>query len=175
MGTFKRLIDRIEEKAQQPHARAVLYVAIGDSVTQGCMELGRNEHEQIYPQLLKQRIEQRFPATVFNVINSGVSGDSAHGSRKRWHRDVLMLQPDLVSIKFGLNDAHQGEQGLAPYRAAITELIQSIRSETEADILLMTPSMMMERDNDQIALEHRSLVENFIRIFEKGGDRKSVV
>ena len=56
-----------------------------------------------------------------------------------------MYKPDLVTIFFGHNDAHGGREGLAPFIQAVGDLVHRIRSETEADILLMTPCMMMSR------------------------------
>lgn len=168
MGNFGRFHARLQEKADNPNKRAVLYVAFGDSVTQGCMEYGINEHEQIYHQILKKRVEQRYPTTVLNVINSGVSGDSAAHSRSRWDRDLMIYKPDLVTIKFGLNDAHGGEKGLEAFTAAINDLVERLRTETEADILLITPGMMMKRDNDRVLDEQRQYVHSFLKIAEAG-------
>ncbi len=168
MHMFERFHRRLQEKNDNYGAKAVTYVAIGDSVTQGAVEDGIIEHEQVYHQLLRSRIFKRYPSTIVNVINSGVIGDTAVASKSRWQRDVLSYQPDLVTIKFGLNDAHSGEAGIAPYIEAIEELVGRIREETESDILLLTPSMMMKRDNPGIAPNHRMLVPDFIRLYQQG-------
>ncbi|MDF2715412.1 MAG: hypothetical protein K0R28_2337 [Paenibacillus sp.] len=168
MGEFAVFRRRLQEKAEQASARPVIYVAMGDSVTQGCMEAGVIEHEQVYHQLLKRRIEQRYPTTILSVINAGVSGDSAFRSKARWHRDMIGFQPDLVTIGFGANDVHKGMDGLEPYMSAIHELVQRIRAETEADILLLTPGMMMKADNAKIADVHRHLVPKFLEVYQSG-------
>lgn len=98
MNEFQRLHERLQEKAADVRKRAVVYAALGDSVTQGCMQGGEFEYERLYHQVLKRAVERRYPGTVFNVINSGVAGDTARRSRKRWERDVLMYKPDLVTI-----------------------------------------------------------------------------
>src|SRR4051812_21866018 len=95
---FPRLHQRLKDKSENPGSRTVLYVAIGDSVTQGCLGINEMEHEQVYHALLRRCVEQHYPAANFNVINSGVGGDTAETSRQRWERDVLLYKPDLVTI-----------------------------------------------------------------------------
>lgn len=165
---FFRFNERLREKAGDAGARAVTYVAMGDSVTQGCMALGVSEYERVYHQVAKREIEHRYPGTVLNVINSGVSGDTAAGSRARWERDVFLYKPDLVTICFGHNDAHGREVGLEPFAEAIAALAARIRSDTEAELLLMTPCMMTDRDNDAVAAEHKALIPAFVGLAEDG-------
>lgn len=165
---FSRLNHRLREKADNVRERAVTYVAMGDSVTQGCMQIGVSEYERIYHQVAKRDIERRYPGTVLNVINSGVSGDTATASRMRWERDILLYKPDLVTICFGHNDAHGREQGMAPFAQAIVELVERIRSDTDAELLLMTPCMMTDRDNDAVAAEHKPLIPAFVRLAKDG-------
>lgn len=174
MYDFTRLYARLKEKADNPAARPVIYVAIGDSVTQGCMEHDKVEHERVYHQLLRLRVAKRYPISIFNVINSGVSGDSAARSRDRWQRDVLCYNPDLVTIKFGLNDAHGGTAGIEAYIGAIRDLVRLVKERTEADILLITPSMMMKRNNERISESHQHHIPAFIRVYEAGYLRQYV-
>lgn len=168
MNRFSRLHERLQEKADDPRARAVTYVAMGDSVTQGSMQQGVIEYERVYHQVLRRGIERRYPGTVINVINSGVGGDTAHESRTRWERDVMMYKPDLVTICFGHNDAHGRQAGLKPFIEAIGDLVDRVRSETEADLLLMTPCMMMKRDNERVAEVHKPLVPAFVQLADDG-------
>jgi len=165
---FERLRERLREKAEHPAARAVTYVALGDSVTQGCMGYGVVEYESVYHQALRRRMERRFPRTVVNAINSGVEGDSADASRQRWDRDVFLYQPDLVTIGFGLNDAHAGPAGLDRFIHAIRDLVVGLRARTDADIVLFIPGMMMKRDNERIHPEHRAAVPGFLQVAEEG-------
>lgn len=166
MSQFQRLHERLLEKANDVTARPVVYVAFGDSVTQGCMEYGTIEHDKVYHNLLKKSIEIRYPSTIINVINSGVSGDTAHGSRSRWHRDLLMYQPDFVTIGFGVNDAHEGKAGLNKYIESMKELIQLIRTQTEANLLLLTPNMMIKNENTNIHERDIPAIPQFIKTAE---------
>lgn len=166
--SFTRFHERLREKAGNARARAVTYVAMGDSVTQGCMEVDVLEYENVYHQVLKRGLERRYPGTVLNVINSGVGGDTAQESRSRWERDVLMYKPDLVTICFGHNDAHGREAGIATFIGAVGDLIGRIRSDTEAEVLLMTPCMMTNRDNDAVAEVHKPLIPAFVQLAQDG-------
>ncbi|UKS27955.1 GDSL-type esterase/lipase family protein [Paenibacillus sp. HWE-109] len=168
MKPFARFRSRLKAKRDDMGERAVVYVALGDSVTQGIMEAGAFEYESVYHNLVKKRIEHRYPGTVINVINSGVGGDTAHESRKRWERDVLLYQPDLVTIKFGLNDMHQGMEGLGRYIDSIQDLVDCIRKETNAEVLLMTPSMAMKHDNRYIPDGYKVYVADFLKAAHEG-------
>ena len=165
---YERLKLRLREKADDPTARAVTYVAIGDSVTQGAMQHGVSEYELLYHQVCKRSLQQHYPGTVVNVINSGVSGDVATRAIERWERDVQPYKPDLITIMFGHNDVHEGTAGLTAFLNAIDNLIQLARTHTEADILLLTPCMMITKDNPRIALEHRPLMDQFLQLAEEG-------
>jgi acyl-CoA thioesterase-1 len=169
VANFERFKSRLQEQnADYSQGRAVTYVAIGDSVTQGCMEPNVIDHEHVSHQVLKRRILSKYPLAVFNVINSGISGDQAEASRTMWRRDVLMYQPDLVTISFGANDSHGGKEGLPSYIQAISDLIDALRNETQADIALLTPSMMMKQDNVNIPDCYRPLIPNFLKTFYEG-------
>jgi acyl-CoA thioesterase-1 len=168
MSDFARFQKRLKEKADDVRARPVTYVAFGDSVTQGCMEYANIEHEQVYHNLLKHRIVKRYPTTILNVINAGVSGDTAVKSESRWQRDVIAYQPDLVTIGFGVNDCHAGEAGLKPYLEKIDALVRTVKRDTEADLLLLTPNMMMLHDNNNIHERDRTVLPRFSDTAEKG-------
>lgn len=167
MTILSNFQQKLQAKAADARERAVTYVALGDSVTQGCMQAGEFEYNDIYHQVVKRGIEKHYPGTVLNVVNSGVGGDTAEGSRSRWVRDVLMYKPDLVSICFGHNDAHGWLAGIVPFKQAITELVQKIREETEADILLIAPCMMTDRDNGLVADVNKPFIRDFIELAEQ--------
>jgi lysophospholipase L1-like esterase len=79
-------------------ARPIRVVAFGDSTTA--------PHEgvkQVYTQRLAKTLKAR--GIEVEVINAGVSGDTTADARKRFEKDVLGHEPDLVVIQFGLNDS----------------------------------------------------------------------
>lgn len=166
--SFERFHQRLREKEDDVRARPVTYVAFGDSVTQGCMQYATIEHEEVYPQLFRRIAEQRYPRTIVNVINSGVSADTVKQSEERWERDIFAYDPDLISIGFGVNDAHVGEEGLPDYVDGIKRLIDGIRRRTKADIVLLTPNMMIMQDNVHVHEKDRPAIPKFLRTYEAG-------
>ncbi len=85
---------------QQAPKTAVI-VAFGDSTTAPRRVGG--EPLAVYPGVLQQElINQGIPGAV---INAGVPGNTTADARERFERDVLQLDPDIVTIQFGLNDS----------------------------------------------------------------------
>jgi lysophospholipase L1-like esterase len=165
---LERFHSRIHEKTNNPHAAPVLIVAFGDSVTQGMTALGRQEPDAVYHARLKRALEAAFTLCTFSVLNAGQSGQTAPGALASLDRDVLRHQPDLVTISFGLNDAWGGVDGLPRFRAAVEDMITRVRTETESDVLVLTPTFMNRADNSRVAPEHRQLVEPMAQVMNSG-------
>jgi lysophospholipase L1-like esterase len=71
--------------------RVVIY---GDSITE----------QRLYSRFVQQYIQCRYPELKVKFYNAGWSGDTAGGAFKRLERDVLGLQPTVVTLFFGMND-----------------------------------------------------------------------
>ena len=102
----------ILQRLLQKHTEKKLTLAfLGDSVTQGCFELYKNEKGKIctvtkpdhaFSQLLLARLRALYPAVPFRVVNAGISGDRAPNGAKRLARDVLSHRPDLMEYYVSL-------------------------------------------------------------------------
>lgn len=165
---FSRWLHRLQLKNENVGERPVIYTAFGDSVTQGWYEHATCDNESAFPTVFKRFVDKRYPAAPVNLINSGVAGDTAVRSLNRAERDMLMFQPDLVTIGFGVNDAHGGAAGVEPFKQAVTELIRLVRDNGDADILLLTPAGMMTEDNAYIHPNEKRHVEAFLRVAQAG-------
>lgn len=165
---LKHFLARVNEKANTPAAAPVLIVALGDSVTQGCMKAGVIDHQGVYHNVLKKLLERQFPATTFSVINAGVCGESASGGRKRLERDVIRHNPDLLLLGFCLNDSCGGLTQLASYRNNLRAIIQKTRAKTRADVIALTPNFMASAKNPRIAAEHRKYTKNILAAQKDG-------
>jgi len=156
---MKRFFERIQQKALDPGEPPVVIVAFGDSVTQGAMENGRFDPENVYHRLLQQKLEARYPLTTFSTINAGVCGNSAQSGLKRMQRDVIRYQPDLVLIAFGLNDSGGGDAALPKFESTLRLMIAEIRRECLADIVLLTPSFIADSPSARIHKEHLPIAD----------------
>ncbi len=109
MLNSKKFYDRVSGKIKLSDAGSVNIVFLGDSVTHGCFEGSGNpyrDHDRFesYSMKFHKLIGMLFPKTVFNIINSGIGGETANMALRRFDRDVLAYHPDLVVISFGVND-----------------------------------------------------------------------
>ena len=121
---------------------------LGDSVTQGCFEVYRKSDDAIetvydknhaYHNYIAKIFSVLFPTVPVNIINAGISGDSAPHGLERVERDVLCHKPDLVVVCYGLNDC--GGATTERYEAALNGIFEKIK-EANAEIIFMTPNMM---------------------------------
>ena len=146
-----RFTELLTAKNEHPTNGSIPTIAfLGDSVTQGCFELYLTENgtidtvvdqDAVYHADLAKLLHLLWPRCPVNLINAGISGDSAPGGLKRLERDVLSHKPDLTVVAFGLNDSHRGEAGLAAYCNALREIFQRLTG-SGSEVIYMTQNMM---------------------------------
>jgi len=142
------------------YRRNPLIVALGDSVTAGwfegntrfpkdiwdayCSDCMAIEHvtdiENVYHEKFRLKLAEKYERTSVSVINSGISGDTVVGMNRRLERDVLRYDPDLVLVNASLN----GPTELDVYEENLREIIDRIKSGTNADIVIITPNLMVK-------------------------------
>lgn len=144
-------------------------VAFGDSVTAGHFEtlfrvgdmddlaqkiqagvpLEIVDLEKVYHEQFRMMLSEKYREPSVSVINAGIAGDSILGMRKRVYRDVVRYQPDLVIINGTLN---WGDTlgSLADFKAGLSGVIQAIKENTEAEIILLTPNAISDLLDDPL-------------------------
>jgi len=100
-------------------SRRVLY--IGDSITDGAWgnnkkwnasseERNQTDMNHIYGHgfmsLCASYYQGAFPERDYCFWNRGISGNTLKDLHSRWSKDVIELEPDVVSILIGTNDVH---------------------------------------------------------------------
>jgi len=124
---------------------AVTIAALGDSLTSGWM-VARG-----YVEFLRDMLMVRYPKADVTLINSGIPGDTAPGGLYRLQQDALSYRPDCVLVQFALNDAFCG-CSLGEFRRSIEAIIERIRQESSAEVLLLTSTLPAEAsDFDVVA------------------------
>jgi len=146
-----KMLEKIINKQKALSANPTVTIAVfGDSVTQGCFECYLDEKDDIqtifdaescYGNRLKEMLNLLYPSVPFQLINAGISGDSAKGGVKRIDRDVLAYHPDLVIVGFALNDSTAGIAGLKEYRENLGEIIRRVKAQG-AECIVLTPNAM---------------------------------
>ena len=127
----------------------------GDSITDAGRDR-RNYHNMGngYPKYASALIAEAFPETDFEFINFGISGNRTCQLFDRLYKDGIEFQPDIISILIGVNDIwHRGggekiETTDAQIETNYRAILERLRSQTNAKILILTP-YLLDCDNKE--------------------------
>lgn len=126
-----------EIKALLQREAPVRWVFAGDSITHGAAHtMGWRD----YTELFTERVRWELRRTRDMVIKTGISGWKISDLAADLDWNVLQFRPDCVSMMFGMNDCTLGPAGLAGFERQYIEVIERIKAETGAAILLHTPN-----------------------------------
>ncbi|KIL43043.1 SGNH/GDSL hydrolase family protein [Jeotgalibacillus campisalis] len=132
---------------------------IGDSIT----ESGRFEDPDGigtgYVKFLQDDILRKNPD--WTILNRGVSGDKVWDLEKRWDKDVLAHEPDVLSVSIGVNDVwhqldHPEDQQVTPdeFEQVYRKLLNQLSKDTR--LILMEPTIIEEdpvsKGNQELAV-----------------------
>lgn len=146
-----KVIEKFKKKIEDNyHNEGVTVAFIGDSVTQGCFDVykcGERSLETYYDKMNSYQmhffkiLSVLYPSVPVNIINAGISGDTAPWGLDRIDRDVIRHAPDLCVICYALNDCGFDLDRPEKYRKALTGMFDKLE-EAGIEILFMTPNMM---------------------------------
>lgn len=141
-----KIIELLKQKQEGLIKNKPVTIAfLGDSVTQGCFECYLTgpdslqtvfDYKSAYSTRVREILNLLYPSVQINIINSGVSGDSAPVGLQRLERDVLSYNPDLVLISYGLNDSTGGKEGIGKYTSALEEIFSQLKKKNIETIFL---------------------------------------
>jgi acyl-CoA thioesterase I len=115
----------------------VRWVFAGDSITHGAAHtIGWRD----YTELFSERVRWELRRTRDMVIKTGISGWQIGNLADDLDWNVLQFRPHCVSLMFGMNDCTRGTEGLAAFERQYIEVIDQIKAETGASVLLHTPN-----------------------------------
>lgn len=127
---------RDEMTKRWPQNRTINIVCHGHSVPAGYFKTPTVDTFNAYPHLLHVALKKRFPHAVINVIVTSVGGEQSDRGSKRFDRDVLSMQPDLITIDYGLNDRRIG---LQRSRKSMESMLRAARK-NKIPVILLTPT-----------------------------------
>ena len=133
---------RVKEKLQLDRAGltehgAITVAIFGDSVSHGAVN-GYYDYENVYWHRLQKKLNAMRSYVPINVINAAIGGTTARASLKRLEKQVLLHEPDLTVVCFGLNDVNFEKE---EYLLALREIFARV-SESGSDLIFMTPNML---------------------------------
>ncbi len=166
-----KITAKLKRKTTSMYGEPPVTIAfLGDSVTQGCFECyqtGENSLETVYDyehsiaRNLEKQLHIIYPNTQINIINSGISGDSAANGLYRFERDIAPFSPDLVVVGYALNDSGGGEAGLASYSEKLRGIFAKIDA-LGAEKIFLTPNMMNSSVSPHLPSDYfRGIAERF--------------
>jgi acyl-CoA thioesterase-1 len=119
-----------------PDNRTINLVFHGHSVPSGYARTPEVRTFDSYPFIVLQELKKRYPYAVINVITTSIGGENSTQGLRRFKRDVLPHQPDVLFIDYALNDR---KIGLEQSRRNIEKLVK-IALRKKIHVILMTPS-----------------------------------
>ncbi len=142
----------IELKANQT------IVFIGDSITDA-------DREQIaykplgfgYVHFVSNWLLAKYPHLNLNIINTGISGNTIRDLKRRWEKDCIRHNPDILSVLIGVNDLwrqHESDDELPDavypkeYESTYKELLSTAKQQCDCQLVLMEPFMFCDDCED---------------------------
>ncbi|MDO4497660.1 MAG: SGNH/GDSL hydrolase family protein [Bacteroidales bacterium] len=131
---------------------------IGDSITDGAWGNSKvwntpsedRNHEDMnhiyghgYMMIAASQVQALYPEEQWKFYNRGISGNTLDDLSARWDKDVLALQPDVVSILVGTNDVEKHLEDGLPAKAwgeqYRTLLDRVLKQNPKVKFILCTP------------------------------------
>ncbi|MGI5895100.1 MAG: SGNH/GDSL hydrolase family protein [Candidatus Merdivicinus sp.] len=163
------LNDVLDEMAKHwPNNRTIQIVCHGHSVPSGYFATPFVNTFDAYPHLLHRIIKERFPFAVVNVIVTGIGGETSDAGSRRFEREVLNHNPDVITIDYGLNDRRIGLQAAADaWKSMIERALAQSRK-----VILLTPTWDMsyfsQNEDWKNLVAHRNQILDLAREYQVG-------
>jgi len=125
----------------------------GNSITDAGRK--RNIHESLgegYAMMTAAWVSSLHPEYGAKFINRGVNGNRIRDLRNRWKKDCLDLEPTLVSILIGINDAlgkpfWKKPIPLENFQADYEYILEQTRRNPKIQIILLEPFLLPSCQN----------------------------
>ncbi|WP_318243530.1 SGNH/GDSL hydrolase family protein [Fictibacillus norfolkensis] len=124
-------------------------IFIGDSITASNKNTDPDRLGDGYVRIIKEVL----PKEV-TVINKGVNGHRVTDLAFRWQRDVIDLEPDLLSVSIGINDVWRQLDSPQLQQIDVSQFEEVYRSllsqlSTKTKLVLMEPTIIKENTESQ--------------------------
>lgn len=142
-----------------PKNKTINLVFHGHSVPAGYFKTPDVNTLNSYPFLVLKGIKETYPYAVVNVINTAIGGEDSHSGQKRFNKEVLPHQPNILFIDYALNDRRIG---LETSRKAWEKMIVKALKKN-IKVILLTPSPDLKVDltesGNELDLHRQQIIE----------------
>lgn len=139
------MFEKIREKLKK--GEETIVVAFGDSITEG---YGVSEG---WPEKFVKILKNKYSDAKITLYNKGRAGDTLEDGSYRIESDVISLNPDLVTINFGINDAFSNVN-LQTFEKTLSEMVDQIKTATQCDILVLTSEILEDEEADKMVRKY---------------------
>ena len=112
-------------------------VIFGDSISHGAFN-DYIDYDKVYWNLLRKKLNAFREYVPVNMINASIGGTNATRALGRFEKQVLIHEPDLIIVCFGLNDVNHH---FADYMASLRSIFE-MSIEAGRELIFMTPNML---------------------------------
>lgn len=159
-------------------------VFAGDSVTDmgSVNPVGEGLFDNVgrgYVRVIESLLAACYPEILLRVTNSGIDGNTSRDLLARFHRDVVSLEPQWVSICIGINDVWRQfdspaivDSHVSPeeYEANLRSMLQMLEGRVKG-VFLLSPYLMEPNPADAM----RSRMDTYVDICRRvAGERGCV-
>jgi len=158
---------KIEMTKEWPKNRTINLVFHGHSVPAGYFKTPDVRALESYPFLVLRKLKEKYPFAVINVINTSIGGENSVSGEKRFKKDVLTHQPDILFIDYALNDRGIGLEG--SYKAWEKMIKKALKAGIKVILLTPSPDLkvnLLEPNNELD--KHRSQIIQLSEKYEIG-------
>lgn len=151
---------KIELQKEWPANRTINIVFHGHSVPSGYFKTPQVNTLSAYPYGVLQKIKSKYPYAVVNVIVTAIGGENSVAGARRFKQNVLIHNPDVLLIDYGLNDRRVG---LKQSYAAWDKMIRQAKKRG-IKVILLTPSPDQRVDYDSPDNELKQHTDQIINL-----------
>ncbi|KAA3631245.1 MAG: SGNH/GDSL hydrolase family protein [Calditrichaeota bacterium] len=135
--------------------KGIRILAVGNSCTFGWGV----EDDSIWTTRLSRKLQSEFPAKDIEILNCGVPGYSSYQGKIYFEKELLKLNPDIVTIMFGWNDQWTAGKNISDHEQekpnAVILRLQNIFSHLKIYQLARKIVLSATEKQQQISLDQK--------------------
>lgn len=136
-NTFSKLLNKENVKI----------VCVGDSLTFGRGTTSSAQVDNTYPKVLSESLKKLYSYENIEVINKGITGDTARKIDERLQTDVIDLTPDMAILQVGTNDATFGST-LESFTTRFNNIITKLKNNNIDIVVMVPPPLLIDQETN---------------------------
>jgi lysophospholipase L1-like esterase len=125
-------------------------IAFGTDITAGCQIDPECDESIAYHNQWLKMMGTRYPAMKMKMVTEGHPGATIDQAHERVKEAVLMRNPSLVILEFGINDSLKGPAGIEHFDRELKRLVRRIQWGSKAAVILMTVNCLNSNVDPEI-------------------------